>query len=126
MADNSIYTSPLVERNASREMAELFGPARKFGTWRRIWLELARAEKKLGHFGDWPGAGAFNEELVRTLAPLGRVRLVRLWADDLVASYQYCLTFGDRMYWRLPACGPWRSSRPIRNSVNAAGSCQLR
>jgi adenylosuccinate lyase len=48
MADNSIYTSPLVERNASREMAELFGPARKFGTWRRIWLELARAEKKLG------------------------------------------------------------------------------
>ena len=48
MADNSIYTSPLVERNASREMAEIFGPARKFGTWRRIWLELAKAEKKLG------------------------------------------------------------------------------
>jgi adenylosuccinate lyase len=49
MAENtSIYTSPLVERNASKEMAELFGPQKKFGTWRRIWLELAKAEKKLG------------------------------------------------------------------------------
>ncbi len=43
-----IYTSPLVERNASKEMAELFGADMKFRTWRRIWLELARAEKKLG------------------------------------------------------------------------------
>jgi adenylosuccinate lyase len=49
MADNfKIYTSPLVERNASNEMAELFGPQKKFSTWRRIWLELAKAEKKLG------------------------------------------------------------------------------
>jgi adenylosuccinate lyase len=43
-----IYTSPLVERNASKEMAELFGADMKFRTWRRIWLELAKAEKKLG------------------------------------------------------------------------------
>ena len=42
------YTSPLVERNASREMAELFGAQKKFGTWRRLWLELAKAQKKLG------------------------------------------------------------------------------
>ncbi len=49
MAENfKIYTSPLVERNASKEMAELFGPQKKFGTWRRIWLELAKVEKKLG------------------------------------------------------------------------------
>jgi adenylosuccinate lyase len=44
----SIYTSPLVERNASKEMAELFGPQKKFSTWRRIWLELAKAQRKLG------------------------------------------------------------------------------
>ncbi|MCF7955560.1 MAG: adenylosuccinate lyase [Phycisphaerae bacterium] len=43
-----VYVSPLVERNASREMAELFGPDKKFGTWRKLWLELARAEMKLG------------------------------------------------------------------------------
>jgi adenylosuccinate lyase len=29
-------------------MAELFGLQRKFSTWRRLWLELARAQKKLG------------------------------------------------------------------------------
>jgi adenylosuccinate lyase len=29
-------------------MAELFGADMKFRTWRRLWLELARAEKKLG------------------------------------------------------------------------------
>jgi adenylosuccinate lyase len=29
-------------------MAELFGPQKKFSTWRRLWLELAKAQKKLG------------------------------------------------------------------------------
>ena len=42
------YTSPLVQRNASEEMAEIFGAQNKFSTWRRLWLELAKAQKKLG------------------------------------------------------------------------------
>jgi len=46
--DNDIYTSPLVERNASTEMAQIFSPQKKFSTWRRLWLELATAQKKLG------------------------------------------------------------------------------
>jgi adenylosuccinate lyase len=46
--DKDRYTSPLVERNASKEMAELFGAQKKFSTWRRLWLELAKAQKKLG------------------------------------------------------------------------------
>ncbi len=45
---NQSYVSPLVERNASPEMAELFGARKKFSTWRRLWLELAKAQKKLG------------------------------------------------------------------------------
>ena len=46
MADNkTIYVSPLVERNASKEMAELFGAQKKFSTWRRLWLELAKAKR---------------------------------------------------------------------------------
>ena len=49
MANNkTVYVSPLVERNASRQMAEIFGAQKKFSTWRRLWLELARAQKKLG------------------------------------------------------------------------------
>lgn len=43
-----IFTSPLVERNASKEMAGLFSNDTKFRTWRRIWLELAKAQQKLG------------------------------------------------------------------------------
>jgi adenylosuccinate lyase len=42
------YESPLVGRNASREMLELWSPQKKFGLWRRLWLELARCEKELG------------------------------------------------------------------------------
>lgn len=42
------YVSPLVERNASKQMAEIFGAKKKFATWRRLWLELAKAQKKLG------------------------------------------------------------------------------
>ena len=50
MANNTIkYKSiDVVERNASREMSQLFGAQTKFGTWRQLWLELARAQKKLG------------------------------------------------------------------------------
>jgi adenylosuccinate lyase len=48
MKNHTIYTSPLVGRNASKEMSELFGSQMKFSTWRRLWLELAKAEKKLG------------------------------------------------------------------------------
>jgi adenylosuccinate lyase len=42
------YDHPLARRYASTEMAALFGDDRKFSTWRKLWLELARAEKDLG------------------------------------------------------------------------------
>jgi adenylosuccinate lyase len=42
------YESPLAARNASPEMLRLFSPAHKFGLWRRLWLELARAQRELG------------------------------------------------------------------------------
>jgi adenylosuccinate lyase len=42
------YVNPLTERYASREMSRLFSPAYKFGTWRRLWLALAEAERELG------------------------------------------------------------------------------
>ena len=42
------YVSPLVERNASEQMAKLFGAQKKFSTFRCLWLELAKAEKQLG------------------------------------------------------------------------------
>ena len=38
------YDNPLASRYASREMAELWGPRRKFTTWRKLWIVLAEAE----------------------------------------------------------------------------------
>jgi adenylosuccinate lyase len=46
------YDNPLVSRYASREMAELWGPQRKFSTWRRLWVALAEAEHELGLLAD--------------------------------------------------------------------------
>jgi adenylosuccinate lyase len=45
---NTIYENPLAGRYASREMLALWSPQRKFSTWRRLWVALARAEKQLG------------------------------------------------------------------------------
>ncbi len=42
------YESPLASRYASDEMLYLFSPDKKFSTWRRLWIALARAEMNLG------------------------------------------------------------------------------
>src|SRR6266404_7665851 len=48
MSEHAVYDNPLVTRYASREMAELWGPQRKFSTWRRLWIALAEAQHELG------------------------------------------------------------------------------
>lgn len=47
-ASSERYSNPLTERYASPEMSRIFSPAFKFGTWRRLWLALAEAERELG------------------------------------------------------------------------------
>lgn len=47
-----VYDNPLIARYASPEMAQLWGPQRKFRTWRRLWLALAEAEAELGLTAD--------------------------------------------------------------------------
>ncbi|MBR4425802.1 MAG: adenylosuccinate lyase, partial [Oscillospiraceae bacterium] len=42
------YESPLSSRYASEEMLALFSQRRRIETWRRLWVELARAEMELG------------------------------------------------------------------------------
>jgi adenylosuccinate lyase len=42
------YESPFCTRYASREMQYLFSADKKFRTWRRLWIALAKAEKQLG------------------------------------------------------------------------------
>ncbi|MFC1541152.1 adenylosuccinate lyase [Candidatus Latescibacterota bacterium] len=45
---NGTYNNPLSTRYASKEMNYVFSPEKKFTTWRKLWCELARAEKALG------------------------------------------------------------------------------
>ncbi|MFQ5536679.1 MAG: adenylosuccinate lyase [Gemmatimonadota bacterium] len=42
------YRHPLTGRYASREMQEIFSPANRYGTWRRLWLALAESQRELG------------------------------------------------------------------------------
>lgn len=44
----SRFQSPLSSRYASREMSENFSDMKKFSTWRKLWVYLAKAEKELG------------------------------------------------------------------------------
>ncbi len=45
---NMSYESPFCTRYASKEMQYLFSADKKFTTWRKLWVALARAEMKLG------------------------------------------------------------------------------
>ena len=45
---NDRYESPFNARYASAEMQYLFSPEKKFKTWRRLWIALAKGEKALG------------------------------------------------------------------------------
>jgi CelD/BcsL family acetyltransferase involved in cellulose biosynthesis len=62
-----------------------------------------RSEGKPGHFGAWPKSVDFNFALVKQLSEQGRVRLIRIRADDEAISYQYSFAFGDCYFWQLPA-----------------------
>ena len=46
--DRELYDNPLIARYASQEMSRLWGPERKFQTWRRLWIMLAESEAELG------------------------------------------------------------------------------
>ena len=45
---HDVYSSALSERYASRAMLELWSARTRYGLWRRLWVALAEAEKKLG------------------------------------------------------------------------------
>lgn len=65
--------------------------------------EQWEAEGKSGHFGAWPSALTFNEQLIRVQAKKHRVRFATIVADDEIVSMQYAFAFGDSYYWELPS-----------------------
>ena len=64
MENMSIYSNPLAERYSSKEMLHIFSPEFKFRTWRKLWINLAEAEKELG-------LDFITDEQIEELAPVG-------------------------------------------------------
>ena len=80
---NDVYDNPLIGRYASREMAERWGPLRKFRTWRRLWLALAEAEAELGLLTDDGRSPRIRpEQLAELRAHLDDVDLERAAAHE--------------------------------------------
>ncbi|CAI5755738.1 unnamed protein product [Candida verbasci] len=48
MSDYDKYSTPLSSRYASEEMSQIFSLRNRFSTWRKLWLNLAKAEKDVG------------------------------------------------------------------------------
>jgi adenylosuccinate lyase len=42
------FVSPLSQRNASKEMLQIWSPRYRFGLWRRVWLAAAEAQQEVG------------------------------------------------------------------------------
>ena len=61
-----------------------------------------QADGMPGHFGEHPHSVEFNRDLIRTLAPLGRVWMTRLRVDGEAVACEYNYVFNGVLYWRLP------------------------
>ncbi len=60
-----VYTSPLSERYASRDMQYIFSQDKKFTTWRKLWIALAETEMELGLSQD--GKPIITQEMIDEL-----------------------------------------------------------
>jgi len=58
--------------------------------WRRL--------GKLGHFGDWPRAFEFHNEMALSQLACGRLRLMCVQIEDEVLGYEYAYKFSDKYY----------------------------
>ena len=89
------YESPFCTRYASKEMQFIFSADKKFSTWRRLWVALARAEMQLG----LPVTQAQVEQLEANIdnidydAAAEREKLVR--HDVMAHVYAYGLVCPD-------------------------------
>lgn len=71
MKDYSKYTSPFSWRYGSEEMRKIFSEENKYKLWRKIWVELARAQSKAGL--------VFKEELADLEKHQNDIDIERIW-----------------------------------------------
>jgi len=77
--------------------------AAEFERFAQLHREQWKVEGKTGHFGAWPRALAFHRALVRAQGDRGRLRFIRILANDEVVASQYTFAFSGRYFWELPA-----------------------
>ncbi len=95
------FEHPLTSRYASRAMCELFSPATRLGLWRRLWLELMRAQRELGVGIPAEAITQLEAHLHITPAELARLQeLERETRHDVMAHVRALAEVA-------PAAGPW-------------------
>ena len=95
------FVHPLTGRYASRAMRRLFSPAVRFGLWRRLWLELMKAERELGVAIPAEAIAELERRLSPTAAELAR-------ADELERETRHDVMAHVRALAEVaPAAGPW-------------------
>jgi adenylosuccinate lyase len=95
------FVHPLTGRYASHAMRRLFSPAIRFGLWRRLWLELMKAERELGVAIPAEAIGELERRLSPTPAELAR-------ADELERQTRHDVMAHVRALAEVaPAAGPW-------------------
>jgi CelD/BcsL family acetyltransferase involved in cellulose biosynthesis len=100
------YELRMLEKEYAVRVDVLSDPAKCEEEFDRFAVQHARqwrAEGKTGHFGAWPRALEYNRALVRAQAKHGRMRFIRILANDHVIANQYTFAFGDTYYWELPS-----------------------
>lgn len=95
------FEHPLTSRYASRAMRELFSPATRLGLWRRLWLELMRAQRELGLAIPAEAVAELERHLDITPSELERAgELERETRHDVMAHVRALAEVA-------PAAGPW-------------------
>ena len=95
------FVHPLSDRYASEAMRRLWSPRRKFGLWRRLWLELMRAERDLGVAIPAEALADLEAHLDPTPQELAR-------ADELERETRHDVMAHVRALAEVaPAAGPW-------------------
>ena len=90
------YESPLTARYSSHEMSRIFSPQFKHSTWRRLWVELARAQHVLG----LPIALKEIDELVQQIAVIDAIRPISPRSlDDMTHNRVENLVSTRLGYW---------------------------
>lgn len=95
------FEHPLTSRYASRAMRALFSPATRYGLWRRLWLELLRAQRELGLAIPAEAVEELERHLEITPQELRRAEEIERETRHDVMAHVHALAEV------APAAGPW-------------------